>query len=539
MTIVRGWQHAPVSTLLHSWIWLSRVCGVARSLSLRNSHNLEGRHDRSPIFGDQWSAASILLCTALVTAITVPLGASADTDLVPGSSAVVAYADGDSVRLRIDASYDADIVSFVAEGTTVEPIDGPFEANDGSLWYRVSVNGSEGYIVADYLAASSAIYSSTSGSDVTTDSVNLRSGPSLGESIVTSLESGETVTLTGENLNGWLSVEVSGSSGYIYGAFVTAGGTSSSSPSGSETGTRYADGTLNLRSGPSVSDAVMSVLPSGATIELLGETSDGFVRVTTDAGTGWVASEFLLTNMPQATTETGTRYTDDALNLRTGPSVSESVLVILPMGTEVNVSGAATGDFVEVTTADGSGWVAAEFLKASQPAPESTQASLITWPIEGGTWSVLQGYNGSSHQNRSDLWQYQYSIDLVYEDGQTAGQPVFSPVEGTVRFYDEETGGISIDMGNGYAFAMFHVIFDAGIPEGASVSQGQYLGQIAPAGQAASGSTAHLHITIWETDDGGNWSRRAVPFVGNLALSGVEFPDQGSSFDHTGAIVNP
>lgn len=480
-----------------------------------------------------------LLCTALVTAISVPLGASADTDLFLGSSAVVAYADGDNVRLRAEASFDAGIVAFVAEGTTVEPIDGPVEASDGSLWYQVSANGTEGYIVSDFLATSSVIFGSTSGSAVTTDSVNLRSGPALGESIVASLGSGERVSLTGENLNGWLSVEASGASGYIYDAFLTAGETSTSNSSSSETGTRYADGALNLRGGPSVSDSVLSVLPSGATIELLGESSDGFVEVTTNAGNGWVASEFLLTSPPQAPVETETRFTDDALNLRTGPSVSDSVLAILPMGTKIDLSGSASGEFVEVTTSTGSGWVAAEFLMASEPAPESTQASLVSWPIEGETWSVLQGSNGSSHQNRSDLWQYKYSIDLVYEDGQTVGQPVYSPVDGTVGFYDDETGGISIEMGNGYAFAMFHVIFDAGIPEGAQVSQGQYLGQIAPAGQAASGSTAHLNITIWETDDGGNSSRRAVPFVGNLALSGVEFPDQGESFDHTGAIVNP
>ncbi|MEJ7840076.1 MAG: SH3 domain-containing protein, partial [Thermomicrobiales bacterium] len=325
-------------------------------------------------------------------------------------------------------------------------------------------------------------------------------------------------------------------------------GGAASAPASAETdagtGTRYADGALNLRSGPSVKDGILSVLPGGAAVELSGESSNGFAEVSTDAGSGWIAAEFLLSSPPaaepeQMASETGTRFTDDALNLRSGPSLSDGVIDILPMGTQVELSGLANGEFVEITTNAGTGWVAGQFLMASQPAQESTQASLITWPIQGGTWSVLQGYNGSSHQNRSDLWQYKYSIDLVYEDGSTAGQPVYSPVSGTVRFYDEETGGISIDMGNGYAFAMFHAIYDAGIPEGATVSQGQYLGYIANAGEAASGRNAHLHITIWETDDGGNWSRRAVPFVGNLALSGVEFPDQGQSSDHTGALVNP
>ena len=411
----------------------------------------------------------ILLTTALAVTFVAPGKVSADTDLSLGSTAVIAYANGDAVRLRNDFTFNADVIAMVPEGSTVEPLDGPFEAADGSFWYQVSANGKTGYIVSDYLAASSGIYSGTSGSAITTDAVNLRSGPGLGESVLISLGVGETVTMTGENVSGWLSAEYAGTSGYVYGAFLSAGGDSANVSSGA----------------------------------------------------------------------TGIRFTDDALNLRSGPSLSEIVLSVLPFGTQVELSGNADGEFVEVSTSSGNGWVAARYLLENSPEANSAPDTLISWPVTGGTWSVLQGYNGSSHQNRTDLWQYRYSLDLVYEDGSTAGQPVYSPVDGEVRWYDESTGGVSIDMGNGYAFAMFHVIFDAGIPEGESVSKGQYLGYIASSGQASNGGTPHLHVTVWETDDGGNWSRRAVPFVGNLSLSGVEFPDGGASYDHTGEIINP
>ncbi|MEJ7839929.1 MAG: hypothetical protein WKF81_14040 [Thermomicrobiales bacterium] len=74
-----------------------------------------------------------LLCTVLVTAFIVPRSALADTDLTIGSTAVVAYANGDNVRLRSDFSYEAETIGFVAESSTVTTIDGPFEAADGSL----------------------------------------------------------------------------------------------------------------------------------------------------------------------------------------------------------------------------------------------------------------------------------------------------------------------------------------------------------------------------------------------------------------------
>lgn len=418
----------------------------------------------------------LLLASALTTSLTIPQTAFADTDLSLGSTAVIAYADGDDVRLRTNYSFDADVMAMIPEGTTVEALDGPFEAGDGSLWYQVSANGQTGFIVSDYLAASSGLLSATSGGAVTTDSVNLRRGPGLGESILLSLSTGESVILTGDLANGWLSVDYNGTSGYIYGAFLAASDESPASSASSGSGTRYADDALNLRSGPSLDNGVLSVLPFGAMVELTGASNGDFVEVSTDVGHGWVAAQFLLSSPP-------------------GSSPSST--------------------------------------------SESTPDSLIAWPVNGGSWSVLQGYNGSSHQNRTELWQYKYSLDLVYEDGSTGGQPVYSPVDGTIRWYDPSTGGVSIDMGNGYAFAIFHVEFDAGIPEGAAISQGQYLGYISYPGGGGNGGTPHIHLAVWETTDGGNWSRRAVPFTGSLALSGVSFPDNGASYDHTGKTVNP
>jgi uncharacterized protein YraI len=126
----------------------------------------------------------VALTAVLTTTLTIPQPALADTDLTIGSSAVIAYADGDDVRLRTGYSYDAGTISMLPEGTTVEPIDGPLTADDGSLWYEVWANGETGYVVADYLAASSGLFTGTSGTAMTTDDVNLRTGPGLGKRVV-------------------------------------------------------------------------------------------------------------------------------------------------------------------------------------------------------------------------------------------------------------------------------------------------------------------------------------------------------------------
>jgi hypothetical protein len=150
---------------------------------------------------------------------------------------------------------------------------------------------------------------------------------------------------------------------------------------------------------------------------------------------------------------------------------------------------------------------------------------------------VLQGYNGSSHQNNSSTWQYYYSLDLVRADGNTAGQRVISPVDGTIRWIDESTGGMSINLGDGYAFAYFHTRIAPGLAAGQAVTQGQYLGTVAPAGEAAAGSTPHIHVSLWTTNDGGNWDRHAIPFTGDHKIDGYDFPDIGGSNQHRNTSV--
>ncbi len=188
----------------------------------------------------------------------------------------------------------------------------------------------------------------------------------------------------------------------------------------------------------------------------------------------------------------------------------------------------------------------APFASPAIPEQASANHTAIKFPFaSGATWRVLQGYNaspaaGGSHYNCntttlkdepsgttscSRYYQYKYSIDLVRADGNTSGQAVLSPVDGVVRWTDPSTGGISIDLGDGWAFAFFHVnLLWSRLPAGAPIAQGQLLGQVAPSGTMNNGGTPHIHITLWQTSDGGNWSRIAAPFTGDHTIDGFDFP---------------
>ncbi len=96
------------------------------------------------------TAIGLMLVSLLAPAVTL-----ADTSLAPGSAAVVAGTNGDGVSLRSDMSTNAPALQTVPEGTPLQILDGPLTAADGSVWYSVSVNGTTGYVAAEFVAGAS------------------------------------------------------------------------------------------------------------------------------------------------------------------------------------------------------------------------------------------------------------------------------------------------------------------------------------------------------------------------------------------------
>jgi uncharacterized protein YgiM (DUF1202 family) len=446
---------------------------------------------------------SVFLVAMLgIASVLAPLSASADTDLTLGGTAVIAHANGDNVNIRTAPGASEPVVGEVAEGSSVYVIDGIHWAADGGAWYQVEANGVVGFVVADYLTnpGTGGVGAST-GPAVALDDVNVRSGPSAADPILATLALGEWVTLYGDAQNGFVAIYSGDYVGWVHASFLSTDG---------------------------------STAMDGSTAAPVTPAPEAPAAPVTESPVEWV--------------DAGTRYTSDSVNLRAAASTDSSVLSVLPASVELWITGQIVNGFAEVSGDAGAGWISTQYLTSEAPAapsvpdapaaPAPSGGGLIAWPVSGGEWSILQGYNGSSHYD-SGLWQYGDSLDLVRTDGSTAGQPIYSPVSGTVRWFDPSTGGISIDLGNGYAFAMFHAYYDGSIQEGDYISQGQYVGTIAPPYEAAAGSNAHLHIAVWATSDGGNWSRESVPFTGALAISGSEFYNSGVAFEHTGTVFYP
>jgi murein DD-endopeptidase MepM/ murein hydrolase activator NlpD len=390
--------------------------------------------------------------------VPVIQGARAQEMPAGGPSAIAS--SGEPVLLREQPGYDAAVLATLDDGNPLDIAGEPVTAADGTTWLPVVVGGQSGFVPTGYV-----LINSTTGEPAPAAEAAL-----------------EPVLETAAN---------PGSSNPV----AAPGPTGATQSQGSTGATRTE---ANLRSGPGVDSAVLTVLPLGAALSIDGPVENGFVPVTGNGVSGWIAADLL----------------------------GDSTAVAAP------VANAPSGDVpTPVPTAEPPTTTVERAAKGARG--ESTG---IAWPMAGGEWKVVQGYNTGTHTNRSDFAQYKYSLDWAKVDGDTAGQPVFAPVSGTVQWVDRGSGGMLIDAGNGYGVAVFHVTLDHDLASGGTVAQGQRIGTISGPGGDGYMSMAHIDITVWQLSGRGHES---VPFIGPNAIAGQAFPDSGGANQHMGATVTP
>ena len=435
-----------------------------------------------------------------------------------GSAAVTTA----NLNLRSGPGTTFAVLVVIPNGSTVS-ITGPVQNG----YYPVNFQGTGGFASAGYLQPSA-----TQTATVVNGALNLRSGPGTSYAVLVVMPNGATVTITGAQQNGYYPVSFDGMAGFAAADYLQIDGGSPPPPVSTPA---WTTANLNLRSGPSTSSSVVTVIPKGAQITLTGAQAGGFYPVTYGGSSGFASATYItLTAPPPPPTVNRSAHTTANLNLRTAASTASSVIVVIPNGARIVVTGELTSGFYPVTFSTASGFASGNYISFDPVA-----GGAIVWPVSGGAWQVLQGYNGSSHQNNSAAWQYLYSLDVARQDGQTAGVAVFAPVSGTVSWYERASGGITIDMGNGHAFAMFHLTVERHWQPGDTINQGDFIGTVSPEGGEGFQQVPHIHLTLWQTTDGGNWNRTAAPFTGEYAISGNEFPSDGTPYQWSGFEFTP
>jgi len=269
------------------------------------------------------------------------------------------------VNLRSEPSTESSTVMMVSRGANVEVLD-----HNPAGWSRVQTGGSTGFIRSDFLRVPTDNGAVTFR---TTDGVNIRAYASTDSNIISTVAAGASVEVTEHDPAGWSRVRVGGTAGFIRSDFLTRGGNSAiGSPAASSTasteaaiGTLRTTGTVNMRSGASTDTGIIRTLASGTSVEVLENQSNGWSRVRHNGTAGFIRSDLLSATGASSSQSGTTLRTTGMVNMRSGPSISNTVVRTLEINTSVEVIENRSNGWSSVRHNGTAGFIRTDFLSAS------------------------------------------------------------------------------------------------------------------------------------------------------------------------------
>lgn len=313
-------------------------------------------------------------------------GALAMSMVLPNSLAVFqAKVNADSLYLR--QSPGGAVITTLSKGTTVAVL------NNSSSWYKVSVNGKEGYVSGEYLTGTTATNVALgTGTVKCSSSVNFRSAPNTSSTSYGELKNGTKVNVVGVS-SGWYKVTYNGKTGYIHPDYITLASSSAGTaiaPSNTVTSTTGTAGTVkcsssvNLRSEANTSSSILAELKNGTAVTVV-STANGWCKVTYSGKTGYIKQDYVSTtgsasNNTSASTGTAAVVKcSSTVNFRSAASTSSTILGELKNGTAVTVLSTSNG-WSKVSYAGKTGYISADYLVTASSgtaiSPSNTAASV-------------------------------------------------------------------------------------------------------------------------------------------------------------------
>lgn len=238
-------------------------------------------------------------------------------------------------------------------------------------------------------------------SAVTTDSLNLRGGPSTSSAVILVIPRGAKVAVTGNAKSKFLPVTYQGRQGWAHSDYLAL-----DIPSGTPATTGTVTANLNLRIGPSTGQRAILVIPAGAQVTITGSSSNGFLAVTYGGYSGYAHGDWIsrtatpapvtppatsaptpapvITPTPVATNGKVT----ESLNLRSQPNTSSQVLVVMPAGAKITLTGKSSGDFLAVQYNGKSGWAHKDWISITASTPPTDLKPQPEAPVQPPVTSI-------------------------------------------------------------------------------------------------------------------------------------------------------
>jgi uncharacterized protein YkwD/uncharacterized protein YraI len=216
------------------------------------------------------------------------------------------------VNLRSGPGPDYSIVTEMPTGTAMS-----ITGREQEGYIPVEVDGQYGWVATEWVQRGSVSLEQTAdapGTATTISQVELRSDPSSQGSVLTTIPTVATVDLTGEAQDGYLGVTFDGQQGWADAAFLQVAEKSPSATTLQATQTQPVDQAtvqqaqtaapiiggqatasvnVNLRSQPSATAPVLSIVPAGSAVALTGSQANGYLNVRFNGQAGWIDDQYL------------------------------------------------------------------------------------------------------------------------------------------------------------------------------------------------------------------------------------------------------
>ncbi|WP_057561369.1 SH3 domain-containing protein [Paraclostridium sordellii] len=293
----------------------------------------------------------------------------------------------DNLNMRNGASTSYRVIMKLNKGTVIEII------SESNGWTKIKHDGRIGFVASKYLSPIENNNQTTKPEQqpnvpvqpqvsvgktkvVVATSLNVRSGPSTGNSVIGSLKNNEKVEVISES-NGWSKIKYNGKEGYVSSTYLkdsNEGGTSKPDEK-PNVGTKIkvvAATSLNVRSGPSTSHGIIGSLKNNEKVEVISE-SNGWSKIKYNGKEGYVSSTYLKdsneggTSKPDEKPNVGTKIkvvAATSLNVRSGPSTSHGIIGSLKNNEKVEVISESNG-WSKIKYNGKEGYVSSTYLKDS------------------------------------------------------------------------------------------------------------------------------------------------------------------------------
>lgn len=393
-------------------------------------------------------------------------------ELGSGEQEAIVKTAATSLNLRAQPSTQSMVLAAIPRGESI------VVTSRGGEWSAVRYGSVSGYVMTQYLSfPSDNVQQATSYATVqtTSGSLNLRSQPKAGSTIVTTLPRGARVGVI-EWGDTWSHISYGHYAGYAMSNYLLREGQSSTvTPAIGSAVVNTDSGSLNLRQSPSTAAAVLKTIPKGSSVEVLSQGSD-WTQVRWSGATGYVMTKFLSFGAGAGTTITARVYTSGGnLNLRQTASAWALVLTSIPNGTEISVL--EKGDsWCRVSWQGTTGYVMTDYLSFSGAQAMNTKG----WIVTGISGSVNVRQSASYSATAISAFAPGTQITITGKEGEwyavtwgsvsgyvhadyvTLTEP--APVE-VIRYVNTASGGLNL---RETASAQARVLLS--IPRGAAVT---------------------------------------------------------------------